>query len=63
MSLPDVTIAREPTQARKPFPLDRCHALRSDGTAVARYYPTWCRPANADASPDKETRVSMGEQS
>jgi len=46
-----------------PFPLDRCHALRSDGTAGARYYPTWCRPANADASPDKETRVSMGEQS
>jgi len=45
------------------FPLDRCHALRSDGTAVARYYPTWCRPASADASPDKETRVSMGEQS
>jgi hypothetical protein len=63
MSLPDVTIAREPTQARKPFPLDRCHALRSDETAVARHYPKWYRPASADASPDKESRVSMGEQS
>lgn len=33
----------------KPFQLDRCHALRSDGPAVARFYPRWYRPA-ADAS-------------
>ena len=25
----------------KPFQLDRCHALRTDGAAVARYYPRW----------------------
>jgi hypothetical protein len=25
----------------KPFQLDRCHALRSDGAAVAKYYPRW----------------------
>ncbi|HXA48093.1 MAG TPA: hypothetical protein VNW52_10725, partial [Burkholderiaceae bacterium] len=25
----------------KPFQLDRCHALRSDGEAVAKYYPSW----------------------
>jgi hypothetical protein len=30
---------------QKPFQLDRCHALRSDGPAVARYYPRWYRPA------------------
>ena len=24
-----------------PFQLDRCHALRRDGPAVARYYPRW----------------------
>ncbi len=24
-----------------PFQLDRCHALRRDGKAVARYYPRW----------------------
>lgn len=28
-------------QAQKPFQLDRCHALRTDGTAVAKYYPRW----------------------
>jgi hypothetical protein len=26
---------------RKPFQLDRCHALTSDAPAVARYYPRW----------------------
>ena len=26
---------------RKPFELDNCHALRSDGPTVARYYPRW----------------------
>jgi hypothetical protein len=26
---------------QKPFQLDRCHALRSDGAAVAKYYPRW----------------------
>jgi hypothetical protein len=25
----------------KPFQLDRCHALRTDGPAVATYYPRW----------------------
>jgi hypothetical protein len=28
-------------QSQKPFQLDRCHALRSDGAAVAKYYPRW----------------------
>ncbi len=27
----------------KPWQLDRCHALRSEGPAVARYYPRWYR--------------------
>lgn len=26
---------------QKPFQLDRCHALRSDGAAVELYYPRW----------------------
>ncbi|HAT30591.1 MAG TPA: hypothetical protein DCW29_06955 [Janthinobacterium sp.] len=25
----------------KPFQLDKCHALRTDGAAVAEYYPRW----------------------
>lgn len=29
---------------QKPWQLDRCHALKSDGPAVARYYPRWYRP-------------------
>ncbi|MGE5651317.1 MAG: DUF2889 domain-containing protein [Bacillota bacterium] len=28
-------------QTHKPFQLDRCHALRSEGAAVAKYYPRW----------------------
>lgn len=27
--------------ANKPFQLDRCHALRTDGAAVAKFYPHW----------------------
>ncbi len=34
--------------AAKPFQLDRCHALRTDGPAVREYYPRWYRPT-ADA--------------
>lgn len=38
--------AAEPAEhERKPFQLDRCHALRSDGAAVAQFYPRWYRPA------------------
>lgn len=31
--------------AAKPFQLDRCHALRSDGANVQRHYPKWYRLA------------------
>lgn len=34
------------TQTEKPFQLDRCHALRSDGAAVARFYPRWYRASD-----------------
>lgn len=36
---------------RKPFQLDRCHSLRTDGPAVREFYPAWYRPAGGDASP------------
>jgi hypothetical protein len=32
-------------QATKPFQIDRCRALRSDGPTVLAYYPRWYRPA------------------
>jgi hypothetical protein len=33
--------ANDDQGSEKPFQLDRCHALRSDGAAVAKYYPRW----------------------
>ncbi len=41
---------------RRPFQIDRCHALRSDGAAVKLYYPAWfrneAREHAADARPN-----------
>jgi hypothetical protein len=36
----------------KPFQLDRCHALRTDAPAVARFYPRWYKKpvATSDSS-------------
>ena len=31
------------SEETKPWQLDRCHALRTDGKAVAQYYPHWAR--------------------
>lgn len=47
--------------ARRPFQIDRCHALRSDGPAVARFYPRWYRgpstanPATANPATDQHS--------
>jgi hypothetical protein len=30
---------------KQPFQIDRCHALRADGPAVAKYYPRWVAKA------------------
>jgi len=38
----------------KPFQLDRCHALRTDGPAVARFYPQWYRGAELAGLPAAE---------
>lgn len=38
-------------QGAKPFQLDRCHALRTDGPAVAKYYPRWAvQPDTSESS-------------
>ena len=31
------------SEETKPWQLDRCHALRTDGPAVAQFYPRWYR--------------------
>ena len=33
----------------KPFPLDRCRALDTQGEAVRQYFPSWYRGVKADA--------------
>ncbi|KIF81731.1 DUF2889 domain-containing protein [Noviherbaspirillum autotrophicum] len=39
--------ANDEQQTHKPFQLDRCHALRSEGAAVAKYYPRWAVKSQA----------------
>ena len=34
--------------ARRPFQIDRCHALRSSGEAVHLHYPRWYRAETSD---------------
>lgn len=43
IALPPVAEAERP--AHMPFQLNRCHALRLDGPAVAEFYPRWAQPA------------------
>ncbi len=38
-------LSREIDGDRKPFQLDRCHALETTSEAVRRYYPKWYRGA------------------
>jgi hypothetical protein len=37
---------------QKPWQLDRCHALRSDGAAVQQFYPRWYHPGQRAAAQD-----------
>ena len=38
----------------RPFQIDRCHALRSDGAVVRTYYPRWHRAPDAPAATPPE---------
>lgn len=40
----------ETPSGQKPFQLDACHALATDGDAVRLYYPKWYVGATADAA-------------
>ncbi len=42
-----VNAPRADDVVEKPFQLDRCHALVSDGSSVKRFYPLWYRPQQA----------------
>jgi len=39
--------------SERPFQIDHCHALRSDGDAVRVYYPRWYEPSPVDESPPR----------
>ena len=45
MAQPPQPAQDETAAQRKPFQLDRCHALRTDGPTVAQFYPRWYRAA------------------
>lgn len=45
--------AEHPVSGKRPFQLDRCHALRTDGPAVARFYPRWFRDPAVVVEPDE----------
>ena len=46
-------------ESAKPFQIDRCQALRSDGATVLAYYPRWYRPAAPPAAiPSESERAS-----
>lgn len=44
----------------KPWQLDRCHALRTHGPAVARFYPRWYHPTPAANDTPKPTPIKDG---
>jgi len=37
--------------AKQPFQLNRCHALRTDGNVVRSHYPRWYKPAAPESHP------------
>jgi hypothetical protein len=45
-------------ESQRPFQIDRCHALRSDGPTVLAYHPRWYRAAGAQPAPTSEPERS-----
>jgi hypothetical protein len=46
--------------ASKPFQIDRCQALRSDGEVVRMHYPRWYHPPTADAEAARAAAAAAG---
>ncbi|HET7795614.1 MAG TPA: DUF2889 domain-containing protein [Rhizobacter sp.] len=53
----------EGVDAKQPFQLDRCHALRTDGNAVRLYYPRWFKPAPEESQPPSTVPRTLSEES
>lgn len=54
----DVLKTREGESDQRPFQIDGCHALRSDGPAVRVHYPRWYR---AQAAAQREPEATSSE--
>ena len=50
--------ASPPASDQKPWQLDKCHALRGDGPAVAEFYPRWYRAAAPASDPGDMSRTN-----
>ena len=46
-------------EEKMPWQLDRCHALRTDGPAVAQFYPRWYQ-SKPKGTPSKPTPIKDG---
>lgn len=44
--------------AKKPFQIDRCHALRADGEVVREHYPRWFRQPDANNGADNPAHAA-----
>lgn len=49
--------------AKQPFQLDRCHALRTTGDTVRTYYPRWYKPAPPNTPPAVNRSPNLSEES
>ena len=47
------------TSQTMPWQLDKCHALRVDGAAVAEFYPRWYRPTTSATPSDSQAAASI----
>ena len=56
----DAAHAGHHEEQKMPWQLDRCHALRLDGPAVAMFYPRWHQPKLKSAATAKPTSIKDG---
>ena len=56
----DAAHAGHEKDEKMPWQLDRCHALRLDGPAVAKFYPRWHQPKKKGTTPAKPIPIKDG---
>ena len=56
----DAAHAGHHEEEKMPWQLERCHALRLDGPAVAKFYPRWHQPKLKGVAAAKPTPIKEG---